>query len=199
MPRSALQSAELAIAKNWDAERTVLSVGRLDPEKNPLLLPDIAERLRELDPRWRLVIAGTGPLRADLQAEIARRRLEENVELLGEVANGPELWALYRQSHVFLHVSLTEGVPQVLFEAQAAALPIIATAVGGVRGALDGGSGGLLMEPDNAVEAVRLLNRLADDPGLRRRLVESGLEQASRQTQEAQLDRIVMFVRAHVS
>jgi glycosyltransferase involved in cell wall biosynthesis len=199
VPRSALQSADLAIAKNWDAQRTVLSVGRLDPEKNPLLLLDIAERLRELDSRWRLVIAGTGPLRAELDAEIARRRLEENVELLGEVANGADLWSLYRQSHVFLHVSLTEGVPQVLFEAQAAGVPIIATAVGGVRGALDGGNGGLLMEPDNAVEAVSLLNRLADDPALRRRLIESGLEQVSHQTQEAQLDRIVMFIRAHVS
>ena len=106
----------------------MLSVGRLDPEKNPLLLLDIAERLRELDPRWRLVIAGTGPLRAELDAEIARRRLEENVELLGKAAGGLELWSLYRQSHVFLHVSLTEGVPQVLFEAQAAALPMIVSA-----------------------------------------------------------------------
>ena len=198
VPRSALQSADLASAKNWDAQRTVLSVGRLDPEKNPLLLLDIAERLRELDPRWRLVIAGSGPLRAQLEAEISCRRLAENVELRGEVANGPELWSLYRQSHAFLHVSLTEGVPQVLFEAQAAGVPIVATAVGGVSAALDGGNGGLLMEPDNAVAAVSLLKRLADDPALRRRLIESGLEQVSRQTQEAQLDRIVMFVRAHV-
>ncbi len=56
---------------------TVLSVGRLETEKNPLLLADILAGLWPLDPRWRLVVAGEGPMRAELEERLAgagRRR-----------------------------------------------------------------------------------------------------------------------------
>lgn len=187
-----------ATARSWNGEWEVLSVGRLDPEKNPLLLLEIVTRLRALDPRWRLLIAGDGPLRGQLEAEIDRRGLRASVELLGEVRNGPELWALYRRCQAFLHVSLTEGLPQVLFEAQAAGLPIVATEVGGVRSALSDGAAGVLIPPRDAEAAVRALNRLAKDPVLQRRLIAAGLDQVATQTLEAQLDRIASFVAENV-
>lgn len=148
--RAELVSREEALAKPWDGELRLLSVGRLDPEKNPLLLADVLARLRSRTERWRLTVAGDGPMREALGERFAALGLEGVVELPGEVPNGPELWELYRRSHAFLHVSLTEGLPQVLFEAQAAGLPIVATAVGGVASALRGGETGLLMPPEDA-------------------------------------------------
>src|SRR3954471_12262832 len=57
--------------RDWDApELVALSVGRLEEEKNPLLLADILARLRAQDPRWRLAIAGEGPLEGALRERL---------------------------------------------------------------------------------------------------------------------------------
>ena len=89
----------------------MLSVGRLDPEKNPLLLADVFARLREQDPRWRLVVCGDGTMKDELAGALRAAGVEEHAELLGYVSLDGGLRDLYRNSHVFLHVSWTEGVP----------------------------------------------------------------------------------------
>lgn len=180
------------------APRHLLTVSRLDPEKNPLLLLDVIAALREEDPRWQLTIAGDGPLRDEMTARAAALGVTEAVSLAGEVANGPELWGLYRSAHVFLHVSLTEGLPQVLFEAQAAGLPVVATGVGGVPDAISDGRTGLLVEPRDAAAAVAAVRRVSDDRALRERLVRTALGEVEQQTIEAQLDRLAVFFRTHV-
>jgi glycosyltransferase involved in cell wall biosynthesis len=191
---SELVPLEESVDKPWDnGELRLVSVSRLDPEKNPLLLLDVISALRERDPRWRLTIAGDGPLRPQMEARAAALGLNGAVELRGDVPNGPALWELYRRSHAFLHVSFTEGLPQVLFEAQAAGVPIVATAVGGVPEALAGGTTGLLIEPDDAAAAVEALERIRADHELRRRLITAGHANASRETLEAQLERLVDF------
>jgi glycosyltransferase involved in cell wall biosynthesis len=177
----------------------VLSVSRLDAEKNPLLLLDVISGLRRRDERWRLVVAGHGPLREQMELRIAELGLDGAVELPGEVPNGPELWGLYRRSQVFLHVSFTEGLPQVLFEAQAAGIPIVATAVGGVPEALAGGDAGLLIPPADPEAAIAALERVAADEELRRRLVTAAHENVGRETLEAQLDRLAAFFSGWVA
>lgn len=192
-----LRPLDEALAVSWDGTLRLLSVGRLDPEKNPLLLPDVLAALRRRGLRWRLVVAGDGPLRGALERRVAGLGLSGAVEFRGEVANGPELWALYRSCHAFLHVSLTEGLPQVLFEAQAAGLPLVATAVGGVPAAV--GETALLVPPNDAAAAAAALDWLAADPELRRRLIVAGLRAVSQETLEAQIDRHVAFFRAGVA
>ncbi|MDQ4130640.1 MAG: glycosyltransferase [Actinomycetota bacterium] len=191
-------SVEDAVQKPWEGELRLFNVGRLDPEKNPTLLPDVLARLRAEDPRWRLGIAGEGPM-----SDAVRRRAEElgvsdAVELLGYVPNGPRLWAEYRRSHAFLHVSFTEGLPQVLWEAQGAGLPIVATDVGGIGAALQDGASALLIPPGSAEAAVAAIERLSADEALRRRLISAGLEQARLETLDVHVDRIARFIRANV-
>jgi glycosyltransferase involved in cell wall biosynthesis len=191
---SDLRELEQSLSRSWEEdELRVLSVGRLDPEKNPTLLLEVLEGLLRRDERWRLTIVGDGPLRGELEAGIADRGLAERASLLGEVPNGPTLWDLYRKSHAFLHVSLTEGLPQVLFEAQAAGVPIVATAVGGVRAAVADGEAAVLIPPNDAAAGVEALERLRTDETLRRRLVTAGNLNAASESMEAQLDRLVDF------
>jgi glycosyltransferase involved in cell wall biosynthesis len=95
---------------------------------------------------------------------------------------------------VFLHVSLTEGVPQVLFEAEAAGIPIVATSVGGVASALGHGLRGLLVPPSDAAAAIEALARLSLDEDLRVRLIRAELEHVAGETIEAQLDRVAAFL-----
>lgn len=188
---------EQALSRDWSGELQCLSVGRLAPEKNPLLLVDTIAQLRRQNPRWRLVVAGEGPLRPTLEAAIAARGLQHAVDLLGEVTNGPWLWNLYRRSHAFLHVSLTEGLPQVLVEANAAGTPVVATDVGGVAEAL--GDRGLLIPPRDAAAAAVALERLAHDPALRRRLVLRGIEHARRESIEAQVDALAGLIESRAA
>jgi glycosyltransferase involved in cell wall biosynthesis len=105
---------------------------------------------------------------------------------------GERLLDLYRDSHALLHVSWTEGLPQVLVEAFATSLPVVATAVGGVRAGV--GEAAVLISPGDADAAVGALSRVAGDPALRARLVAAGRERASDQTIEAQTERLVAFL-----
>jgi glycosyltransferase involved in cell wall biosynthesis len=188
-----------ALARSWQGPLEVLSVGRLDPEKNPLLLIEALARLRERNPRWRLRVVGAGPLAEPMAARIRTLGLESSVDLLGYVPTGPRLWDLYRSSTVFLHVSWTEGVPLVLLEAAAAGLPIVATDVGGVRALLGGGERGMLVPPGSADAVVAALERLNADADLRRVLVERALAHVATQTMDAQLERLRDFFDLNAS
>jgi len=195
VPASELVPLEDALARPWGGELRLLSVSRLDPEKNPLLLVDVLARLRARHPGWRLTVVGSGPLEAALRRRADELGVANAIELRGYVPAGPELWAVYRSSHALLHVSLTEGVPQILFEAQAAGLPVVATDVGGVRAALGGGETALLVPPEDAGAAVDALERIRLEGDLRRRLIAAGLESVANETLDAQLDRIAEFFR----
>jgi glycosyltransferase involved in cell wall biosynthesis len=176
-----------------DGDLTVLSVGRLETEKNPLLMADILAGLRARDPRWKLVIAGEGPMREALEERLSELGVAEHADLRGYVPIDAGLHELYRVSDFFLHVSWTEGLPQVLFEAFAARLPVVATAVGGVPDAA--GDAALLVPAGDAGAAVQELTRLAGDDELRAKLVEAGVERVKQHTTAAEVKRVAEFFR----
>jgi glycosyltransferase involved in cell wall biosynthesis len=192
--RDLAAAAQAVAARDYRGELTVLTVGRLDAEKNPLLLAGVGELLRAGGRRWRLLVCGDGPLREPLRERLAERELEDTVELRGYVPIDGGLLELYRSSHMFLHVSLTEGFPQVLVEAFAAALPTVATAVGGVPDAAAGAA--LLVEPNDAGAAAAALERIASDGQLRSRLIDAGLERARGGTLESATRRLAEFLTA---
>jgi glycosyltransferase involved in cell wall biosynthesis len=196
VPRSEVASPADALAKDWGGgELRLLSVGRLDPEKSPLLLPEVVALLRREAP-WRLVVAGEGRLAGAVAASARKLGVGDALELRGYAPHGDALFDLYRSSHAFLHVSSTEGVPQVLFEAQATGLPIVATDVGGVAAALGNGARGVLVPPGDAAAAAAGCERLRLDEQLRERLILDGLSFARAESIEAQLDRLVPFLEA---
>lgn len=172
----------------YDGPLQVLSVGRLEAEKNPLLLADVLAGLRTDDDRWRLVVCGEGPLRDALHDRLALLGVADHADLRGYVPVDAGLREAYLSSHLLLHVSWTEGVPQVLYEAWSAGLPVVATDVGGVRRAA--GDAALLLPAGDAAAAVAALRRAADDPRVRDRLVSAGLALARESTKEAALGRL---------
>jgi glycosyltransferase involved in cell wall biosynthesis len=191
---SMVDEEDIAEARAPGSGFTVLSVGRLETEKNPLLLADVLAGLRARDPRWRLVVAGEGPMRSELEERLASLGVADGADLLGYVPVDAGLHELYRSADLFLHVSWTEGLPQVLFEAFAARLPIVATAVGGVPEATGGAA--LLVPPGDAGAAVDAVARLADDDELRARLVEAGVERVRQHTTTAEIRKVARFFGA---
>ncbi len=177
-------------------ELRLLSVGRLDPEKNPLLLADVLERLLRSDPRWRLGICGDGSLMDELAHRLEELGVADRAELHGHVAIDDGLWDLYRRSHALVHVSLTEGVPQVLLEAFAARLPVVATAVGGVPPVVEGR--GLLVPPSDPDAAARALEQVILDPALRAKLVDAGSAEVRNHTLESACARLAAFLAGDV-
>jgi glycosyltransferase involved in cell wall biosynthesis len=190
----AMDAPEGERARDYSGELNVLVVGRLEREKNPLLLADVLALLRASEPRWRLVVCGDGPMRDELAGRLARLGVREHADLRGYVAMDGGLARFYRDCHLFLHVSWTEGVPQVLLEAFSARLPVVATAVGGVPMAADGCA--LLVPPGDASAAAEQLLTLAHDQSLRERLASAGMARARRHTIEAETRRVAEFLRS---
>jgi glycosyltransferase involved in cell wall biosynthesis len=180
----------------WDGEVQLLAVGRIDREKNPLLLVEALARLDIAEPaRYRLRVVGRGPLEDAMRQRALDLGVADRIEFCGYVPFGPALLDLYRRSHMLVHVALTEGVPQVLVEALACGTPIVATDVGGVRGALDSGRAGLLVPPSDLDALERAIRQLAGDAELRGRLVERGLELARGLTLEVEAARVAQFLQ----
>jgi glycosyltransferase involved in cell wall biosynthesis len=181
---------------NPDGSLRVLSVGRIETEKNPLLLADVLALLRRHDERWRLVVCGVGGLEDDLRARLEQLGVGDAAELLGYVPVDAGLMDVYRSADVFLHVSWTEGLPQVLYEAWAAGVPVVATAAGGVPDAA--GDAAVLIPPGSAQAAVDAILRIQGDRELADALVREGRERAASSTFEATLERAAAFLRAAV-
>ena len=148
--------------------RTVLYVGRLEPEKNLARLIDALALVHK--PPLKLVLLGDGSLRGDLE----RRAREAGVtaDFLGVVPHG-QLPRHFTSADCFVLPSLTEGNPKALIEAMACGLPCAASARGGIPSILEDGVTGLLFDPDDTADIARAIERLALDGALARGLGES--------------------------
>jgi glycosyltransferase involved in cell wall biosynthesis len=181
-------------ARRYDGGATLLSVGRLETEKNPLLLADILAGLVRGGGDWRLRIVGEGDLEPALRARLAELGVADRTEFLGYVPLDRGLFEVYRGADLFLHVSWTEGLPQVLLEAFAARLPVVATEVGGVPAVAAGAA--LLVPPGDARAAVDAVRRMAGDAALRAELVAAGVARVRERTAEAERRRLADFIAA---
>jgi glycosyltransferase involved in cell wall biosynthesis len=120
----------------------ILSVGRLTSQKGfPDLLVAFANVVRDRE-AVRLLIAGDGPERGQLERLISSLQLTDRVRLLGNVER-PDL--LYRAADLFVLPSQYEGFPFAMLEAMAAGLPVVATRFGGADEMVEHGREGLLV------------------------------------------------------
>jgi glycosyltransferase involved in cell wall biosynthesis len=166
----------------------LLSVGRLVEKKGfDDLLHALADLLRRGTP-FECRIYGDGPLREELEGLRDRLGLHDRVRMMG-ARSGDEVLVALKDADVFVLMARQaddgdrDGIPNVLVEAMACEVPVVATAAGGIAELVRDGSNGLLRpERDRAGVAAALQSLLADE-GLRRRLGESG-----RRTVEADFD-----------
>jgi glycosyltransferase involved in cell wall biosynthesis len=127
----------------------IATVGRLVPQKDLPLFLEAAALLRRAVPASRFRVIGDGPGRAALEQAAAGLGLADAVAFLGERADVPDL---LRSADVFWLTSAWEGLPNVLLEAQASALPVVARDVGAAREVVRHGVTGYLVEGRDAGE-----------------------------------------------
>ena len=164
-------------------ELNVLYSGRITREKGADLLADAFLDARERDPRLHLVLAGGGPEEGRL-----RERLGEHATFLGW-QEGAELAKVYASADIFLFPSATDTFGQVILEAHASGLPVVAVAAGGPASLIEHRVSGLLCEPCADALAEGVLE-LAGSPLLRRRLAAVALTGVRRRTWEGALERL---------
>jgi glycosyltransferase involved in cell wall biosynthesis/predicted metal-dependent phosphoesterase TrpH len=161
----------------------VLYAGRLTREKGADLLADAFEAARARDPRLHLVLAGGGPEQEQLAA-----RLGKHATFTGWL-EGEALARAYASADAFLFASRTDTFGQVLLEAQASGLPVVAVAEGGPLSLIEDGATGLLRAPQAGSLAAAVVD-LAAQPLLRERLSRSALSAVRERTWERALGRL---------
>ena len=185
--------------RDWSGPIGLLTVGRIDKEKNPLLLVDAFARVSRAHPgRFSLSWVGTGPLEPDVRRRAADAGVLDAIDFVGFLEFGDALLARYRSAHIFVHVSLTEGVPATIIEALGSGTPVVATAVGGVPAALEYGRAGLLVPPSNTVALVAAIERLATDRVLWNHFAAYGPTLASGRTLDVNARRVARFIAGSV-
>ncbi|MDE8349357.1 MAG: glycosyltransferase [Acidocella sp.] len=157
----------------------ILSVGRLVPKKGFVDLIAACAILRSAHIPFRLRIVGAGPLKATLDAQIESLGLRDTVTLAGSMTQAG-LVSLYRQADLFALAPRIEengdrdGIPNVIAEAMACSVPVIATDVSGIPEMVRHEETGLLVPPRDAVALAGAIQRLLQDRELSARLTANG-------------------------
>jgi glycosyltransferase involved in cell wall biosynthesis len=165
--------SELGLARET---RLLLAVGNLYPVKGHKVLLDAAARIMDRHPAVHLAIAGRGGLAGQLQSIARQYGIADRVHFLGLRSDVP---SLLESADIFVMPSLSEGLPLALLEAMFAGRAIVATRVGEVPTALDGGDAGLVVEPGDAVGLATALDQLLSNPAKARQLGERAARRAA--------------------
>ncbi len=152
------------------AEKTVLFVGNLLPVKNPELLLRAFARVPS---PARLVIVGKGPMREALEAHVAAAGLADRVRFTGPQL-APQVAEHMRAADVLCMSSLNEGLPNVVIEAMASGLPVVATDVGGIHEVIDEPWKGTLVPSGDEAALAAALNEALSHPLDRARIAAYG-------------------------
>lgn len=171
MPNPVFPASRTARYQTREGTKLIISAGRLARQKRFDLLIRAFARLAEEYPEWEVVIVGDGPEREALARLVDSLGLNGRVRLIGTV---PDLNEWLSRAELFVLASDFEGFPNVLCEALAAGLPVVATdCPSGPAEIVEEGINGFLVPPDNAIALADRMSDLMRDCALRVRLGQS--------------------------
>ncbi len=158
--------------------RTVLSMGRIVPQKGQDLLVRAWQRVADKAEGWKLRIVGDGPLLAEVKEYVEKNGMSGSVEFLPTTK---DVQAMYRQASIYAMSSRFEGLPLVLIEAQSMGLPIVSfDCLTGPAEIVDNGRNGILVPPLDVDALAEALLSLMHDDRRRKEFSDNALAAASR-------------------
>ncbi len=157
-----LRKRELGLSTD---EKVILSVGRLSREKGQLDLVAALRELRQMRPDIpaRVMLVGDGPDQPKILMAAESAGLTKAVTFVGHVS---DVSPYYRAADVVVIPSLSEGSPNVLLEAMAWGVPVVATSVGGIPEMVDHGKDALLVPPRQPAAMASAIDLVLSSPGL---------------------------------
>ncbi len=155
------------VSSEYDAgSKKIISAGRMTAEKGFEMLVRAMIPVVKKHGDWHLDIFGDGELKDEIEGEIIKDGLEENVHLCGNVN---DLNCRYKQYAMYVMSSYREGMPVVLLEAKYNRLPIVSFDIlTGPREIVSDGLNGILIEPYDIDKMSEAVNRLIEDDELRK-------------------------------
>lgn len=153
------------------SSRVIGVVAQMIPRKGHRYVIDAVDALHPSHPDLRVLFFGQGPLREDLEREIAQRGLADVIRFAG-FRNDLPRWL--GGLDILAHPADMEGLGVSLLQASAAGVPIVTCRAGGLPEAVADGVSGVLIEPGDVAALTEALRRLLDDAALRRRLGDAG-------------------------
>jgi glycosyltransferase involved in cell wall biosynthesis len=179
--------AEIRAASSFAPDQIVVGyVGRMDDQKAPERLVEVAERLLPSHPEISVVMVGEGPKLATLRARTDAAGLQGRIEWRGFDD------ARYQMANFDILVvpSFYEGFARVLLEGLFTGLPIVSTPIGGADEAIEDGVNGFLVRHGDTDQMAAAIERLAGDASLRRAMSRASRERAQWFTIERMVDGI---------
>ena len=171
-----------------EGAKVVVSVGRLDPQKDPFCLMAAFERLTKEVPEAHLLLIGNGPLGAEIRSRLSRKehrgkpipdgwwkRVPDRIHLAGWQRDVP---GILKSADVFALSSRFEGMPNAVLEAGAAGVPVVATEAEGVAEIVENGESGWLVG-------------IGDQSGLAEALTEALSDSEAAQNRASQLQSVI--------
>jgi len=148
--------------------KNILAIGNLTSNKNiQCILSAIKQLADEYD--LCLEIIGDGPERSRLEAFSMEQRISNRVRFTGPMEQA-EIPKALQKGDIFVLASFSEGRPNVLVEAMATGMPIVASNIDGVRELITDGTNGLLFDPRDSMQLAEQIRRLCENPELRSKL-----------------------------
>ncbi len=143
------------------------TIAELHPIKRLDLAIESISELTQSNPTLRYIIVGSGELRAELENKIIELKLQDTVFLTGAIT---EAGRLLKAFDIFILPSRSESYGYVLLEAGAAALPVVASNVGGIPDIINNEETGLLIAPENKTALTEAIQKLIADEALRKKM-----------------------------
>jgi glycosyltransferase involved in cell wall biosynthesis len=177
-----------------DGRPVVITAGRLADAKNlPLLMAALEQLASRMS--FRAWILGRGELESQVREWVAQRGLQDRVQLLGFQSNP---WKFMARADVFVLTSRYEGFGNVLVEAMASGVPVVATASAGTREIVQHERNGLLVDQHESGAVAAAIERVLTEPGLKTRLAAGGRQRAREFSAPAVGARFVQALEAAV-
>lgn len=147
-------------ALNTKKEKVIVSVGRLEKQKNQLLLINAFAKVYEKHNDYKLIIYGEGNYRKELEDRIKELKLEETIKLPGSTN---KVFDDISSAEAFVLSSNYEGMPNALMEAMCLGLPVISTKVSGSTDLIINEENGLIIDINDELALVKSINKLIED------------------------------------
>ena len=161
------------ISLNLEREKTIVTAGRLMPQKNQEMMIRAFKTVEDKYPEYQLIIYGEGPKRNDLEQLISELKLEGNVQLPG---NTTKLHDCIKAAGMFVLSSDYEGMPNALIEAMCLGLPVISTKVSGATDLIKDHENGILTELNDQGELEAAMLELIENPLLAEKLAKNAVK-----------------------
>ncbi len=193
-----IEGENLRTRYNFPQKSVILiSAGRFSREKGQGILVEAMKKAVVLDTRLRLVLYGDGPELESVRMRVKSFKLEDKILLPGFEKN---LLSHLKGADILVNPSLSEGLPNIVLEAMALGVPVVATAVGGVPEIITDGTEGRLVPPRDAGRLVEAILELAQSQQKAGTLAEAARRRVEREFSfESQLSALMTIYRKFAS